>query len=801
MPKDITPKELILTIAGNGLLMFFSVLCAFGALISAFSLPVDLLRASHLWFFVCIILSAGVLRYRYKSVLVSLIPAFFFFIWSYEGIIEGARWLLFTLTDFYSNWLVVTVLFPESAYYEGDPTTFFIVAGIFTAILLSIAIGIHRSTFMTAFFVIPIILPAFVVVAMDYRPSFIYIFGLLAVLLTILLTNTLVFDDFLKKGLMTLPALLVAITFLGIAYFTNPPERFDRSAHAAVINRHFNAIATRVGNLWERRPDTGRGGGWPIGIGGLGAGAMWAFNTNYVDIAEAGSMNITNRNLLEVEVSTAGTFYLRGYSMQHFDGRMWSMNSNADMLNYARDEIARTFSAQIANYHALYLGNPPPLAGINITRTGDITNIDYIPYFIKPHFMENVNFPPGLSDHDIVFFHVRGSVHTLLDEIISLRRPRVLNYDDFASYIGLDLGVSEENIEEWLFGEEMETSESEMPIPHFTVNLEPYLQINESTAEVLREMVLDARINPNAPRTELVDAVARFIRDSAEYSLSPGIVPEGEDFVLYFLQYMESGFCIHFATAATLMLRSLGVPARFTTGYVFTVSGRDIGQTVTLTDENAHAWVEVFYDDVGWLHLEVTPGGVGTVIPYTLPHTPGGEEFIETPDLPTRPDEGQFMRDPEDLLYLDDGGFGASNPGAFLANQGGGGAGAAATLGLEPWQFNLLLKGFFVALVLISLPVRRHLILKHRKKRFTQPDTNAAVISMWRYIEKISSREAVPPSDIEELALKARFSHHRLSHDERAKVNKYAKRLADEIYRSKESDQARFWLKYARVVG
>jgi len=786
MPKDITPKELILTIAGNSLLMFFSVLCAFGALISAFSLPVDLLRASYLWFFVCIILSAVALRYRYKGVLISLIPAFLLLVWSFEGIIEGARWFLFTITDFYSNWLVVTVLFPESVYYEGDPTTFFIAAGIFMAILLSIAIGIHRSTFMTAFFVIPIILPAFVVVAMDYRPSFIYIFGLLAVMLTILLTNTLVFDDFLKKGLMTLPALLVAITFLGIAYFANPPERFDRSVHTAVINRHFNAIATRVGNLWERRPDTGRGGGWPIGVGGLGAGAMWAFNTNYVNIADAGSMNITNRNLLEVEVSTAGTFYLRGYSMQHFDGRMWSMNSNADMLNYARDEVARTFSAQIANYHALYFDIQLPLAGINITRTGDVTNIDYLPYFMKPYFMDNVNIPPGLRNHNTVFFHIRRNVHTLLDEIISLRHPRVVN-DDFAYYNGLDIIVTE----------------SEMPIPHFTVNLEPYLQINESTAETLREMAPVSRINPNAPRTEIVDAVAGFIRGSAEYSLSPGTVPEGEDFVLYFLQYMESGFCIHFATAATLMLRSLGVPARFTTGYVFTVPVSYVGQTVTLTDENAHAWVEVFYDDVGWLHLEVTPGGEETVIPHSFPHTPGGEEFIEGPDLSNQLGGSQFMGNPEDLWYLDDGGFGTSGQGAFLGNQGGVGAGAAAAavLGLEPWQFNLLLKVFFVALILISLPVRRHLILKHRKKRFTQPDTNAAVISMWRYIEKISRSEAVPPSDIEELALKARFSPHRLSPDERAKVNTYAKRLADEIYRSKESDRARLWLKYARVVG
>ncbi|MCL2221637.1 MAG: transglutaminase-like domain-containing protein [Oscillospiraceae bacterium] len=801
MTNDTTLKQYIFTIAGNSLLMFFAVLCAFGALISAFSLPVYLWRSASSWIFVCAILSAVAWRFRYKGVLISLIPAFILFLWSREEIIEGARWLIFTLTDFYSNWLVITVFFPQSAYYEGNPTTFFTAAGIFMAILLSIAICIHRSTFMTALFTIPVVLLAFVVVSADYSPSFIYLFGLLAVLLTILLTNALVFDDYRKRGIMIIPALLVAITFLGITYFVNPPERFDRTVHTAIVNRYFNEVAIRVGNLWERRPSPGRGTGWPVGVGGTGAGFMWSFNTRYVDIADSGTMNITNRSLLEVEVSAPGTFYLRGYSMQHFDGRTWSVNSSADALNYAQDEYWRNFPANIALLHSLLTSEQPSFVGMNITRTGDITNIDYIPYFNIPRTLEGlpeVVVEPlnRLNHYDVAFLPIWGSVHRLVEEIkMHLQQELMYNdepdydYDSVKQLLHQALGI------EQIFG-----------------NAEHYLQIDESTAEALRERALNARINPNASRTEIVDAVARYIRSSATYSLTPGIVPEGEDFVLYFLQYMESGFCIHFATAATLMLRSLGVPARFTTGYVFTIPSRhvgDVGGAVTITDQNAHAWVEVFYDDVGWLYLEVTPGGAESVIPQSFPHSPSsGGDLIDIPTPPLDFDgsimmNGDFHTDNGGLMingiYLNGATSGEQETQAPQAAGIVGVAAAAAAVGLPTWVFNILLAVLIFMFIFITLWGRRQLVLKYRKKLFGQPDSNAAVISMWRYIEKIANREAVPPTEIEELALKARFSTHELSDEERTYVEGYAKRLADEIYRSK-GDYAKVWLKYVRVL-
>ncbi|MCL2247985.1 MAG: transglutaminaseTgpA domain-containing protein [Oscillospiraceae bacterium] len=800
-------KQNIMAIAGNSLLVFFAVLCTLGVLISAFSFPVYMFRASFFWLIVSIALATTAQRFRYKGILLSLIPALFLFIIFSEDILAGGRWLAFFLTDYYSNWLVITVLFPEAYYYyELDPTTFFTAFGIFLAILLSIAICLQRSTFMSALCTVPVVMLAFVVVAHNH-PAFIYIFGLLVVHLTLLLTNALVFDDYRKRGLMTIPALVIALIFTGVSYIANPPERFDRAMHNAVINRNFNVIASSIGNLWELVPNPGRGVGWPFTDAEGGIGGVWAFNTHSVNIADSGNMFISDRSLLEVVVTEPGTFYLRGYSMQHFDGRSWTRNSSFDVENYQRDEGARNFPGRIAMFHSEVWENEPRMVGMNITRTGDRTNIEYIPYFMTPPEIYIDIDGLGLDGYDVVFPLVRQSVHQLLEELTTEHpweevygngSPLSMADSVGAEYRFATFASSPEYLETFvnMHGVTVLSPELEtviLPLP----NAEEYLQVDENTAAELRRIALQAGINPNASRTEVSDAVARFVRNSATYSLAPGVVPEEEDFVLFFLEHMETGFCIHFATTATLMLRSLGIPARFTTGYVFTVPTGYQNEVITLTDRNAHAWVEVFYDDIGWLYLETTPGGEGSAVTATTPHTPGAEiEGMFSPPQMNWYDFEPWMMDFGDHMIN----------GAFVNGQGqatppagiGGAAAAAAAIGIEPWLFNLIIVIVLIVLVIASVFIRRGLVLRFRKKRFEQTDANAAVISMWKYIERIARREAVPPTEIEKLALKARFSPHKISSDERSSVKVYANRLADEIYRSKDGP-ARIWVKYARV--
>lgn len=96
----------------------------------------------------------------------------------------------------------------------------------------------------------------------------------------------------------------------------------------------------------------------------------------------------------------------------------------------------------------------------------------------------------------------------------------------------------------------------------------------------------------------------------AEYKQTPGRLPADRDFPGWFLQEGKEGNAAYFAAAAVLAYRTAGIPARYAEGYLLTreQAKEAQGDTIILTEQNAHAWVEVYVDGVGWRTIEVTPG-------------------------------------------------------------------------------------------------------------------------------------------------------------------------------------------------
>ena len=89
-----------------------------------------------------------------------------------------------------------------------------------------------------------------------------------------------------------------------------------------------------------------------------------------------------------------------------------------------------------------------------------------------------------------------------------------------------------------------------------------------------------------------------------------------EDFTEYFLTDSKIGHSVHFATAATLMFRYYGIPARYVEGYLVTqedVSGKKSGDTIEISGKNGHAWTEIYLDGLGWIPLEMTPSYYGVM--------------------------------------------------------------------------------------------------------------------------------------------------------------------------------------------
>ncbi|MEX0989676.1 MAG: DUF3488 and transglutaminase-like domain-containing protein [Actinomycetota bacterium] len=81
--------------------------------------------------------------------------------------------------------------------------------------------------------------------------------------------------------------------------------------------------------------------------------------------------------------------------------------------------------------------------------------------------------------------------------------------------------------------------------------------------------------------------------------------PDGRDPLVDFLSQSKRGFCQQFAGTMAVMLRSIGIPARVAVGFTTGVA-IGVGRYEVSTD-NAHAWVEVFFPNYGWLAFEPTP--------------------------------------------------------------------------------------------------------------------------------------------------------------------------------------------------
>ena len=128
------------------------------------------------------------------------------------------------------------------------------------------------------------------------------------------------------------------------------------------------------------------------------------------------------------------------------------------------------------------------------------------------------------------------------------------------------------------------------------------------------------RENPMEDLDHITSFILYTLQSNTSYTRTPGMFPFNEDPVEYFLFQGKEGYCQHFASAAVLMYRLYGIPARYASGYA--VSPSDFEQQedgtwrAVVTDVSAHAWPEIFIHDYGWTPVEVTPSGNGDSVHY-----------------------------------------------------------------------------------------------------------------------------------------------------------------------------------------
>lgn len=149
---------------------------------------------------------------------------------------------------------------------------------------------------------------------------------------------------------------------------------------------------------------------------------------------------------------------------------------------------------------------------------------------------------------------------------------------------------------------------AQMEEPYQSYAASHYLSVPE---ERLPRLLALCREHPLEDPKAITLWIRQTLADSAVYSQTPGFMPYGTDIAEHFLFDGKEGYCQHFATAAVLMYRMQGIPARYITGYAADPEDFSLetdGQYhAYLTDEKAHAWAEIYLGGPGWLPVEVTP--------------------------------------------------------------------------------------------------------------------------------------------------------------------------------------------------
>ena len=269
---------------------------------------------------------------------------------------------------------------------------------------------------------------------------------------------------------------------------------------------------------------------------------------------------------------------------------------------------------------------------------------------------------------------------------------------------------------------------------------EQWLKLPEESGPALKALL---QTIPGSKDTleETVEAVAEYVRKCAAYDRGgTQLPPEETDFALWFLERADRGYCVHFATAAAVLLRSAGIPARYVTGYR---ADAQAGQTVRVTSDDAHAWVEYYdYRSWTWNILEVTPGD------DSLPPVPMTEE-------PTQPNQTELSTQPAETLAAQTvpAQTTPSNP-----------------ISEEPsWQLPLWipLTAVFLGLLGCLAELERLLRISLRRRHQTRGNNNRRAAACWKELRLLTRLLKRPmPEELEQLTEKALFSQHTLTREE-----------------------------------
>jgi transglutaminase-like putative cysteine protease len=166
-----------------------------------------------------------------------------------------------------------------------------------------------------------------------------------------------------------------------------------------------------------------------------------------------------------------------------------------------------------------------------------------------------------------------------------------------------------------------------------------FLQLPESLPKRVKDLAKNITADQPTIYEKVKTVEEYFAVNGYGYNTIDVAVPKGnKDYVDQFLFDTKKGYCDNFSSTMIVLLRSIGIPARWVKGFTpgtFESLSEDGLRNYTITNANAHSWVEVYFTGIGWVPFEPTRG-------FTNPVQPEGEKKSSTnPAVPVsdKPDK------------------------------------------------------------------------------------------------------------------------------------------------------------------
>jgi len=246
--------------------------------------------------------------------------------------------------------------------------------------------------------------------------------------------------------------------------------------------------------------------------------------------------------------------------------------------------------------------------------------------------------------------------------------------------------------------------------------------------------------------------IEKFFHNNYFYSLKPGVAPDGDQ-LSYFINETNKGYCSYFAFSMALMCRSLGIPARVAVGF-WVDPDVSVLNFYPVRADQAHAWVEIYFNDYGWIEFDPTsstmfPGEQYPFASFTIDEfSPLIEEILENELIPENLQNSAFESEEEKV---------SDNPFALITDF------------VSRWWYLLL----FVFYTVYVFGVRyfyfvlfRLFRVKRTKARFLYLSVRSRLSferkryreSVSEYAERIEQKYGLPVVVLTELYLKSVFS-------------------------------------------